>query len=190
METEGKKLAECSPLWGLDRLSLRQPAVFSPSFARILYLSCISSRCLLSFFRLSSSCHNVIYADKQGEVAQKAKRRLCSSCTVSRLILPFSAPSISLFLTLFLFFSLSLRYRFRSFAGALHSTAVREFSLRDDFSEEIQTPFRESWRTAKFTWWPRLCWFRSGTHMLGTIDIYIHATRILDCIARNVYFAI
>ena len=161
METEGKKLAECSPLWGLDRLSLRQPAVFSPPFARHSVSLAFLPRCLLSFFRLLSSCHNVIYADKQGEVAQKAKRCLCSRCIVSRLIFcpSFSASSLSLFLSLSLSLSLPLslslslflRYCFRFFVGVLHSTAVREFSLRDDFSEEIQTPFRESWRTAKFT---------------------------------------
>lgn len=156
METEGKKLAECSPLWGLDRLSSRQPAAFSPPFAR-------RSVSLVFLSRPSSSRHNVIYADEQGEVAQKAKRRLCS-VSHSPLFCPFA---FSLCLSLSLASSPS-----RSFAGALHSMAVREFSLRDDFSEEIQTPFRESWRTAKSTRWPPLRWFRSDTYARHDRHIY------------------
>lgn len=72
----------------------------------------------------------------------------------------------SLYFSLFLFSLACLSF----FRGSSLFNDCSRFNLRVDFSEEIQTPFRESWRTAKSIRWPRLCRFRSNnTHTRSNI---------------------
>lgn len=121
------------------------PASLYPPPCRLLLLLLVSLVCLPGVFHPFSVFQTLAITLYMNKVRWGKKRNavLPPSLSLSRSRLPYP----TLLLRLSFFPSAS-----RSFARTLYSMLSR----RDDFSEEIQTPFRESWRTAKSTRWPAI----------------------------------